>query len=84
MPLGDRLEKIIINRQYRKQFTIELSHYGVNKLSLFPDLDGLSRHVNWSYLNLKEQDKEAEWASLSQNKKKSIWFSSKKRRGIVC
>ncbi|TAJ11630.1 FRG domain-containing protein [Marinilabiliaceae bacterium JC017] len=60
MPQGDRLEKIIINRQYRKQFTIELSHYGVNKLSLFPDLDGLSRHVNWSYLNLQEQDKEAE------------------------
>ncbi|PLX14789.1 MAG: FRG domain-containing protein [Salinivirgaceae bacterium] len=52
LPHGDVLMKMLIEPDYQKKFTIELSHYGINKLSLFPDLDGLSRHVNWTYLNL--------------------------------
>lgn len=52
LPENDLLEKIIIHPSYRKQFSIDLSNYGVNKLSMFPDLDGLSRHVNWTYLNM--------------------------------
>lgn len=52
LPENDIIEKIIIEPSYRKKFSIELSHYGINKLSMFPDLDGLSRHVNWTYLNL--------------------------------
>ncbi|HDE4134006.1 TPA: FRG domain-containing protein, partial [Staphylococcus aureus] len=31
----------------RKKLREELSYYGINELSLFPDLDGLSSHVNW-------------------------------------
>lgn len=52
LPENDVLEKIIIHPSYRKQFSIDLSNYGINKLSMFPDLDGLSRHVNWTYLNM--------------------------------
>jgi hypothetical protein len=52
LPSGDVLMKMIIEPEYQKKFIIELSHYGINKLSMFPDLDGLSRHVNWTYLNL--------------------------------
>ncbi|HAM99359.1 MAG TPA: FRG domain-containing protein [Marinilabiliales bacterium] len=52
LPATDRLEKIIIDKDFRRQFSLELSHYGINKMSLFPDLDGLSRHINWSFLNL--------------------------------
>lgn len=48
----DKLEKLIINKKYLKQFSIDLSHYGINKMSLFPDLDGLCKHINWSSLNL--------------------------------
>lgn len=44
---NDRLEKIIIDSSYRKELRFELSHYGINALSLFPDLDGLSQHINW-------------------------------------
>ena len=44
---GDKLEKIIIDLSYRNELRFELSHYGINELSLFPDLDGLSQHVNW-------------------------------------
>lgn len=56
LPKGDVLEKILIDESYRKKFSIELSHYGINKLSMFPDLDGLSKHVNWSYLNLDVEE----------------------------
>ena len=42
-----KLEKIIIDSSYRRELRFELSHYGINELSLFPDVDGLSQHVNW-------------------------------------
>ncbi|GAB3051457.1 FRG domain-containing protein [Virgibacillus ainsalahensis] len=60
----NKLEKIIIDHSYRKELRFELSHYGINELSLFPDLDGLSDHVNWIMENSSywtgEIDKEVE------------------------
>ena len=47
-----KLEKIIIDSSYRKNLRFELSHYGINELSLFPDLDGLSKHMNWFMENV--------------------------------
>jgi hypothetical protein len=44
---GDQLEAIILDQGYREELAFEISHYGVNSLTLFPDLDGLSDHVNW-------------------------------------
>lgn len=43
----DELEKVIIRGSYRRKLLSELSHYGVNKATLFPDLDGLSAYTNW-------------------------------------
>lgn len=48
---GDTLEKIIIDRGYRSQLLFDLSFYGVNRLTLFPDLDGLAAHMNWATAN---------------------------------
>jgi hypothetical protein len=45
---GDVLEKIIIDHEYRSQLLFDLSFYGINRLSLFPDLDGLAAHINWA------------------------------------
>jgi hypothetical protein len=42
------LHRIIIDRDYRATLRSELSHYGVNSATLFPDLDGLSEFVNWT------------------------------------
>jgi hypothetical protein len=42
-----KLEVIVISRDYRQTLLEELSYYGMNRLTLFPDLDGLSRHINW-------------------------------------
>ena len=43
----DKLEKIIIDKSYRNELRHVLNHYGINEFSLLPDLDGLSKHVNW-------------------------------------
>ncbi|USD20442.1 FRG domain-containing protein [Microbulbifer variabilis] len=43
----DTLELIVIDQEYRKLLPFELSHYGINHSSIFPDLDGLSNHINW-------------------------------------
>lgn len=59
LPKGDIILKMIIEPDYLKKFSIELSHYGINKLSMFPDLDGLSSHVNWTYLNLVKKENDA-------------------------
>jgi hypothetical protein len=51
MDSTDELEKIVIPSAYRKELSFELSHYGVNRATLFPDLDGLSAHLNWATIN---------------------------------
>ena len=43
----DKLEVIVIDRVYVKELMFDLNHYGINAAYVFPDLDGLSRHVNW-------------------------------------
>ena len=45
------LEKIVIATSYRRELLFELSHYGINRETLFPDLDGLSAHANWYMAN---------------------------------
>jgi hypothetical protein len=48
----ETLEKIIIDKSYRKDLIFDLSFYGINKASLFPDIDGLSSHINWFIENI--------------------------------
>lgn len=48
---AEKLEIILIDRAYRKRLLFDLAAYGINHGSLFPDLDGLSRHMNWKMLN---------------------------------
>ncbi|CAH7402268.1 FRG domain-containing protein [Vibrio chagasii] len=47
----ESLECIVIDKSYRKKLLFELNHYGVNKLNLFSDLDGLSAHLCWTLEN---------------------------------
>lgn len=54
------LKKIIIPNKLKKDLIIMLNQYGTNYLSLFPDLEGLSKHLSWFY--------------QSQDLKKSIEF----------
>lgn len=47
----DRLEVHIIKSSYKKHMLFELNHYGINKLTLMGDLDGLSAHMCWTLEN---------------------------------
>ena len=42
------LHRIVIDSSYRNTLLAELSYYGINSATMFPDLDGLSAYVNWT------------------------------------
>jgi hypothetical protein len=42
-----KLTKVKIYNDFRKEIRRSLNKYGINEASLFPDLDGLSRYLEW-------------------------------------
>ena len=46
---ADELIKIVIPKKLKSEFIEMLNQYGINYLSLFPDLEGLSKHLSWFY-----------------------------------
>ena len=42
-----KLEKIIIRKTIKKELLFNLNHYGINYLQIYPDLEGLSKHLCW-------------------------------------
>jgi len=50
-----RVIKVEIPSTAKRQVRRQLNFYGVNRLSLFPDLDGLSAHLNWMARDTKER-----------------------------
>lgn len=46
---GVRLRKIIVPAELKPALLRTLSRFGTNRASLFPDLDGLSSHLQWAY-----------------------------------
>lgn len=42
------MHRIVIAKDYRNKLLSELSFYGINAVTLFPDLDGLSKFINWA------------------------------------
>lgn len=42
------LKSLTISKDYRAKLLTELSYYGINAATLFPDLDGLSSFINWT------------------------------------
>jgi len=50
------LEKIIIPRIFKKEFIFIANQFGINNMTIFPDLEGLSKHLNWFYENYEYWD----------------------------
>jgi hypothetical protein len=46
---GWKLERLIIPASSKKSFRYTLYRQGIHRASLFPDLDGLTRHLEWQH-----------------------------------
>ena len=44
---SDNIEKLIIPNGIRREMKKTLNKYGIDRYSLFPDLDGLASHIKW-------------------------------------
>ena len=44
---SDKIDRIIIQNDVRFTLKKTLNRYGINRVSLFPGLDGLARHIQW-------------------------------------
>ena len=42
-----QLVKVVIPREYRERLRVILASLGIDRHTMFPDLDGLSTHLNW-------------------------------------
>lgn len=49
--ISNNLKKIIIPSNLKKEILLFLNHYGINYLTIYPDLEGLSKHLTWFYEN---------------------------------
>lgn len=49
--ISDKIDKIIIPNNLRKKLKKTLYKFGIHKATLFPDLDGLSNHIEWLRTN---------------------------------
>ncbi len=47
----EKYEVHTISADYKKKMLFELSHYGINRMTLMGDLDGLSAHMRWTQEN---------------------------------
>lgn len=45
----DRIERVMIQPKHFADLRFHLDRLGVNSASLFPDVDGLARHLNWQH-----------------------------------
>jgi hypothetical protein len=50
------IERILIPKEFKKEIIFMLHHFGINNLSIYPDLEGLSKHLVWFYENSEYWD----------------------------
>jgi hypothetical protein len=54
---GEELVKLVIPRGIRYRIRGELDRVGVNFATLFPDLDGIARHITWSNTVMPDEER---------------------------
>lgn len=48
---SESIYDIIIPSQLKREMIFMLNQFGINNLSIFPDIEGLTQHLNWFYTN---------------------------------
>lgn len=56
----ESLVRVEIPAAVKPEVLAQLDDYGINHVTLFPDLDGLSRHVNWETEGMLNRKKKAD------------------------
>jgi len=51
-----KLERIVIKSEIKKDIIFMLNQFGINNLTIFPDLEGLAKHLTWFYENYEHWD----------------------------
>lgn len=51
------LEMLIIPSKLKKDIIFMLNQFGISNLTIFPDLEGLTKHINWFYENYEYWDR---------------------------
>jgi hypothetical protein len=46
---SELLERYVIAHKFRHPLKLLLNRYGINRSTLFPDLDGLAKYLEWTY-----------------------------------
>jgi len=49
------MQKIVIANSDFADIRYYLDHFGVNRASLFPDLDGLCEYITWSHTRFTDE-----------------------------
>jgi len=57
-----RIKKFYIESDFRKPLKNILYNYGIHRASLFPDLDGLSCHIQWLRSRFLESNRTMSWS----------------------
>jgi hypothetical protein len=52
------LEKYIVSAELKEEIIFMLNQFGVNYLTIYPDLEGLSKHLKWFSCNIYNFDSE--------------------------
>jgi hypothetical protein len=52
---GAALYRLTVKKERKSDLLRQLDLYGINHVTLFPDLDGLSRHINWETAGILER-----------------------------
>lgn len=60
------LEKYIIPAELKEEIIFMLNQFGVNYLSIYPDLEGLAKHLSWFSLNINYFDNEVDTSDIEK------------------
>ena len=52
------LAKLVVPAKFKDEILRTLDIYGVNHVGLFPDLEGLSKHINWETIGIASSGKD--------------------------
>jgi hypothetical protein len=51
----EQLEQLVIRRRDRARLRRELDRIGINRASMFPDVDGIARQLKWAHCRMEDE-----------------------------